>query len=69
MAILECPFCFEILEVNPPDKLHTAFSSVQPVARSFHGKVVEERVKCQNPECKKAVTVFWYTPLEYFNRI
>ncbi len=69
MAVLECPFCYKPFEVEPPDRLHTAFSSAKPIRSSFHGEVVKSKVKCKNPECKKTVTVFWYAPLEYFNRI
>jgi hypothetical protein len=69
MAVLECPFCYEPIEVEPPDRFHTAFSSAKPIRNSFHGDVVKKKVKCQNQECKKTVTVFWYAPLEYFNRI
>jgi len=67
VAVLECPFCYEPIEVEPPDRLHTAFSSAKPIRNSFHGNVVKKKVKCQG--CKKTVTVFWYAPLEYFNRI
>jgi hypothetical protein len=69
MAVLECPFCYEILEVKPPDRLHSAFSSAKPISNSYHGDVVKKKYTCQNPACKKSVTVFWYAPLEYFNRI
>jgi hypothetical protein len=69
MAIVECPYCFEILEVEPPDKLHTAVSSVKPLSNSYHADVLKEKHKCQNPECKKPITIFWYAPLEYFNRM
>jgi hypothetical protein len=69
MTVLECPFCYEILEVKPPDRLHTAFSSAKPIQNSYYGDVVKKKYECQNPDCKKSVTVFWYAPLEYFNRI
>ncbi len=69
MAVIECPFCFEILEVEPPDRLHSAFSFAKPISKSFHHKVVKKNHKCQNPECKKPIEVFWYAPLEYFSRI
>jgi hypothetical protein len=69
MAVLECPFCYEILEVKPPDNLHTAFSSAKPIPNSYHGEVIKRKYTCQNPDCKKSVTIFWYAPLEYFNRI
>jgi hypothetical protein len=69
MAVLECPSCSEILEVEPPDKLHSAFSSAKPISKSYHGRLVQKEVRCQNEDCKKAFTVYWYAPLEYFARI
>jgi len=69
MAILECPFCNEILEVEPPDKLHTAFSFMRPIPNSYHGDIVKTIQKCQNQNCNKSITVTWYAPLEYFSRI
>jgi hypothetical protein len=69
MAVLECPSCNEILEADPPDKLHSAFSSAKPIPSSFHGKIISKKVRCQNHACKKTVTVYWYAPLEYFNRM
>jgi hypothetical protein len=69
MAVLECPFCYELLEVKPPDRLHTAFSAVKPVLNSYYGDIVKKKYKCQNQNCKKSFTAFWYAPLEYFSRI
>jgi hypothetical protein len=69
VAVIECPFCSEILEIKPPDKLHSAFSLEKPLPNSFHGDIIKRTSKCQNPNCRKAITVFWYAPLEYFNRI
>ena len=67
--VFECPFCDEILEVEPPDKRHLAYSSKKPVPRSFHGEVLKKKHKCQNPECKKSTTLYWYAPLDYLNRL
>ncbi|HTY74225.1 MAG TPA: hypothetical protein VMD05_01505 [Candidatus Nanoarchaeia archaeon] len=67
--VLECPYCSEIVEVEPPDKLHSAYSSAKPIAKSFYADVVKKKHKCQNPNCKKQITVYWYAPLEYFSRI
>jgi len=69
MAVLECPFCYEIIEIEPPDKLHTAVSSVKPLSENYYGKIVKKKYKCPNQECKQTVPVFWYAPLEYFSRI
>lgn len=67
MATIECPFCNEILEIKPPDKLHAAFSFENPIPNSYYGNVMKKKLKC--PNCKKSIWVFWYAPLEYFNRI
>ena len=67
--VLECPFCSEILEVDPPDKLHTAYSSSKPIEKSFYADVVKKKHECQNPGCGKQIIVYWYAPLEYFSRI
>ncbi len=69
MPILECPFCFKPFEVDSPDNLHTAFSSDKPIRSSFHGDIVKAKVKCKNPDCGKTVSIYWYAPLEYLNRI
>ncbi len=68
-VVLECPFCSEIVEAESPDKLHAAYSTEKPLAKTFYDKVVEEELKCQNPKCKKHIKVYWYAPLDYFNRI
>jgi hypothetical protein len=69
VATIECPFCYEILEIEPPDKLHTAFSLAKPMPESYHGKIVKKNHKCQKPDCDKPITVYWYAPMEYFARI
>lgn len=67
--VLECPFCDQIFETASPDKLHTAYSLEKPIVSIFHGKVVKKMLKCQNPGCKKQIAIYWYAPLDYFNRI
>ena len=69
MATIECPFCYEILEIDPPDRLHTAFSLVKPMRESYHGKIVKKNHKCQKSDCERSIAVYWYAPLEYFTRI
>jgi hypothetical protein len=69
MTTIECPFCYEILDIQPPDKLHTAFSLEKPIQKSYHGQILKKKLVCQNPNCNKSITVYWYAPLEYFNRI
>jgi hypothetical protein len=69
IVVLECPFCFQILEVKAPDKLHFAYSVEKPLVKSYYGKVLKKKYRCLNPECKKQVTIYWYAPLDYFNRM
>jgi hypothetical protein len=69
VATIECPFCYEILEIDPPDRLHTAFSLVKPMRESYHGKIVKKNHKCQKSDCERSIAVYWYAPLEYFTRI
>ena len=69
-VVLECPFCNEIFEAESPDKLHSAYSiTKKPIAGSYHGDVVKKQHRCQNPECKKPITIYWYAPMNYFNRM
>ena len=67
MAVIECPYCTEILEVEPPDRSHTAFSVSKPIPSIYYGELVKKTVRCV--KCKETFTVFWYAPLEYFARI
>jgi len=66
MPIIECPSCNEILEIEPPDRLHSALISAKPIPKSFHRKIIQERVRCKNQDCRKTIIVYWYAPLEYF---
>jgi hypothetical protein len=66
---LECPYCDEIFEATPPDKIHSAYSFDKPLKGSFHGEVMEQDFVCQNPKCRKAFTIYWYAPLSYFDRV
>jgi len=66
---LECPNCHWIFEAAPPDNIHSAYSFEKPLKGSFYGEVLEQNLVCRNPKCKKPVTIYWYAPLNYFNRI
>jgi hypothetical protein len=50
---LECPYCQWIFEAVPPDKLHSAYSYEKPMIGSYYGEVVEQKLVCRNPRCKK----------------
>jgi hypothetical protein len=66
---LECPYCQWIFEAMPPDKFHSAYSFEKPLRGSFHGEVVEQILVCRNLKCKKTIVIYWYAPLNYFNRV
>jgi len=65
MAIIECPFCDEILEVEPPDRFHITLSA-RPMSKNFHGDIIQKKVRCTNEDCKKIVTLYWIAPIEHF---
>ena len=69
LVLVECPFCNQVLEVEPPDKLHTAFSFVNPIPSSYHGSIVKTKHICPNQNCEKTIIVKWYSPLEYFAKV
>ena len=69
MTTIECPYCSEIIDLQSPDKLHTAFSLEKPLQKNYHGQILKSKHACQNPNCGKSITVYWYAPLEYFSRI
>ena len=68
MAIIECPFCDEILEVEPPDRFHITLST-KPIPRTFLGDVIQQKVECRNKNCRKTITVYWIAPIECFNDV
>lgn len=43
MAVFECLSCNEILEVKPPDKRHSVFSSGKPKQMMPHTKIIQKR--------------------------
>ena len=69
MAVLECPSCNEILEIEPPDRLHSALLSTKPIPKGLHRKIIQKKVRCKNQDCKRIITVYWYASLEYFCRM
>ena len=55
MAIIECPYCNEIVEVESPDRFHISLS-VKPVPKSFHGDIIRKEVMCENKDCEKRLS-------------
>lgn len=67
--VLECPYCQWPFKAKPPDRAHFAYSFEKPLTGSFDGEVIEQNLVCQNPKCRKQITIYWYSPRDYFNRI
>ena len=67
--LLRCPYCDWPFEVNPPDRLHFAYSFEKPIRSSFYGEVIAQNFVCHNPKCKKQIAIYWYAPISYFDRI
>ena len=63
-VVLECPFCEEIIEFESPDRLHSAYSMKKAIVASYHSDLVKKKRRCQNPECKKTIEIYWYAPLD-----
>ncbi len=68
-SILECPYCTEVFEVESPDKTRTMFSKARPISTTFLENIKIKKHECKNPECKKKVTLYWYSPVDYFSRV
>jgi len=66
---LECPYCHWFFKASAPDKIHSAYSFEKPLRGSFYGEVIKQNLVCRNPKCKKSITIYWYAPLNYFNRV
>ena len=64
-SVLECPYCFEVFEVEPPDRAHTAYTSTKPEPKAFQAEIIKKKYNCKNPNCKKPITTYWFTPLDF----
>jgi hypothetical protein len=69
MVLIEGPFCNTILKLNPPNKLHTAFSFVTHNEEVTMEKIVKTKNRCPNGNCEKSIIIKWFAPLEYFNQL
>ena len=68
--VLRCPYCDDwTFEVKLPDSWHSAYSFEEPLMSSFHGDIKKQEIVCRNPKCRKAITIYWYAPMEYFDRM
>jgi len=66
---LECPNCQSKFEARLPDRLHSAYSFEKPQEGRFTGSVITQNLVCRNPKCRKPITIYWYAPIDFFNRI
>lgn len=68
--VFRCPHCNDaVFEATPPDSWHSVFSFDEPLMSSLHGEVKTQTITCRNVKCKKPITIYWYAPMEYYNRM
>jgi len=68
--LFRCPHCNEwTFEATPPDSRHSAFSFEEPLMSSFNGEARTQTIVCQNRKCRKPIVIYWYAPMEYFDRM
>jgi len=68
--VFRCPYCEGwTFEAAPPDSWHSAFSFDEPLMSIRHGEVKKQTIVCQNQKCRKTIAVYWYAPMEYFDRM
>jgi hypothetical protein len=68
-VVLECPRCHWVFEAQRPDGAHPASSFEKPTEQSVEGNIMQNQHICRNPRCKKAFAVYWFEPIDFFNRI
>jgi hypothetical protein len=59
-AKLECPRCYWIFEVPPPDNKHPNSTYNKQEASNTLSSIIEEKRVCRNPKCKKPFTIYWH---------
>lgn len=67
--LLKCPYCNCNFEAAPPDNLHFDYLLKEPPTSSMQNDVKKREVVCENPECGKTITIYWYASIEYFSRM
>ena len=66
---LECPRCHWIFEVTPPDSKQLVCSLEKPQKDKILKDVKEINRVCRNQKCKELITIYSYTPIDYFSRV
>lgn len=56
-----CPFCGHPYRAYPPDDHHTTVNSDEEFAKGdADGKIIPIIHDCENEECKRPITLYWY---------
>jgi hypothetical protein len=66
---LECPRCHWIFEVAPYDSEHLVCSLEKPQKNRILNEIREINHVCRNPKCKESITIYSYTPVDFFSRV
>ncbi len=64
--VLKCPHCNCDFEAKPPDSWHIEYSFEEPALVNVYG-LKKQEVVCENPECDKTITIYWYAPIDYLS--
>jgi hypothetical protein len=62
---LKCPYCGWNFEAMAPDSWHSTCCFEEPRMSVSQGEVKTQKTFCQNGDCRKPITVYWYAPIEY----
>jgi hypothetical protein len=64
---LKCPHCKQTFDAQAPDSWHYEASFDKPQMDPSKGEVKQQELVCQNMQCKKHFTLYWFAPIEYYN--
>ena len=67
--VFRCPYCHLPFEAKPPDSRHSEFSFDEPLISSLRGEAKTQTITCENRKCRKPITIYWYAPIEYIEKI
>jgi hypothetical protein len=58
-----------LFEVTSPDSKHMVCSLEKPRQTRILGDITEIDHVCRNQKCKEQITIYSYTPVDYFSRV
>jgi len=65
LFIVKCPYCGCDTAATPPDSSYREYSFVELSTENIRKEYKKRQVDCENPECKKAIVIYWRAQEEY----